>query len=516
MSRLGRTWSVTLTGLRGALVAVEADVAASLPAILIVGLPDAACRQAAERVRAAVTHSEYPRLECRVVVNLSPASLPKAGAGFDLAIALAILAARGDLPEGIRDDIVHLGELGLDGSVRPVPGVLPLVAGAVRAGHGTVMVPFANAGEAALVSGARVYAVRSLTEAVVIHRALVRGEDVPCWQGPADPAGQAGPVRDLADVAGQDEARFAIEVATAGGHHVFMAGPPGAGKTMLAECLPGLLPPLTGAESLEATTVHSVLGVLPDGSLIRRPPFVAPHHSASGPALIGGGGGPGLAGPRPGLVTLAHHGVLFLDEAPEFKRGVLQALRQPLESGQITVARARGSVTYPARFQLVLAANPCPCGGAGGTRRRCTCASRERRDYLARLAGPLLDRVDVQLAVEPVSRVALAGPPREGTALVAERVARARAVQAERLAATGWTLNAQVPGPRLRTGPFALPPGTTAECDRALDLGVLTLRGYDRVLRVAWSIADLAGRTVPGRDEVGLALTLRTRAGAAA
>lgn len=513
MSGLGRTCSATLTALDGAVVQIEADVARGLPRFVVSGMPDAACRQAAERVGAAVAHSGFEKLECKVVVNLSPASLPKAGAGFDLGIALAVLAAREVFPPEAIDEVVHIGELGLDGAIKPITGVLPLVLGAVSAGHTTVLVPPGNAEEAALVSGADVYAVETLADAVKFHlgRYTNTGDHAAVRVRAAEPKAAPPLVRDLGDIAGQEEARYALEVAAAGGHHLFLLGPPGAGKTLLAECLPGLLPPLTHEQALEATVVHSVLGRLDTGALVRRAPFVAPHHGASAPALIGGGG-TGPASVRPGLITLAHHGVLLLDEAPEFAPAVLQSLRQPLESGEIVVARARGSARFPARFQLVLAANPCPCGMAHGKGTQCMCTPKARRDYLGRLAGPLLDRIDVQLRVDPVTRAALAAPRGESTAVVAERVVQARAAQAERLAGTPWSLNSHVPGPRLRRHPLRLAKEATVDIERALDRGVLTLRGYDRVLRLAWTVSDLRGATSPGRDDIGMALGLRTRA----
>lgn len=514
MTGLGRTCAATLTGLEGSVVEVEADVAPGLPMFLIGGMPDAACRQAAERVKAAVVHSEFKKLDCRVVVNLSPASLPKVGAGFDLAIAMAVLAAQGIVAPDEVDRVVHLGELGLDGSLKPASGVLPLVLGAVAAGHSRVVVPHGNAAEAALVSGAVVHAVGSLSEVVALHLSARSGERSAPTPPPSPPT-MPRPIRDLADVAGQEEARLAVEIAAAGGHHMFMCGPPGAGKTLLAECVPGILPPLTESEAMEATVVHSVLAKLERGALVRRPPFVAPHHGASAPALIGGGG-VGGGSVRPGLISLAHRGILFLDEAPEFKTSVLQALRQPLESGEIVVARARGAARFPARFQLVLAANPCPCGNSYGKGAQCTCTPKARREYLGKLAGPLLDRIDVQLQVGRVTRAALAAPRGESTATVAARVTLARAAQAERLTDTPWRLNSHVPGPTLRSGRLRPGAAVTSDIDRALDRGALTLRGYDRVLRLAWSVADLAGHTSPTRDDVGLALGLRTRVGVAA
>lgn len=503
---LGRTRCVALDGLDAAVVDVEADIVSGLPAFAIGGLPDAACRQSSDRVKAAAANLGTSLAQRRITVNLSPAWLPKAGTVYDLGIALAVLAADDQVPQAPIEDVVHIGELGLDGTIRPVRGVLPLVLGAVRNGHRVVVVPEANAAEAALVSGVQVVPARSLAEVIGRYRRIAKKE--PLEEEPVRPAGVPAPERsrDLADIAGQPEARGALEVAAAGGHHLFLVGPPGAGKTMLAECLPGVLPPLDDAQALQVTAIHSILGALHDGALVRRPPFVAPHHDASPVAIIGGGSG----AVRPGLISKAHRGVLLLDEAPEFRRGVLQALRQPLESGEVTVARARQSVRYPARFMLVLAANPCPCGRAVGKAIACRCRPREKRDYLARLGGPLLDRVDLRVCVDAVRLGDLSAPPGESTAVVADRVAQARRLQAQRWAGQRWSLNGEVPGPQLRSKRWAPPRAATADLDYELETGALTLRGYDRVLRVAWTVADLRSADgPPTRDDIGQAILLR-------
>ncbi|MBO9569526.1 MAG: YifB family Mg chelatase-like AAA ATPase [Cellulomonas iranensis] len=500
---LGRTSAVALVGLAGHVVDVESHLAPSLPAFTLVGLPDASLAEARDRVRAAVTSSGLAWPNRRITVNLSPATLPKTGSSFDLAVAIATLAGAGLVDAASVAGWVHLGELGLDGRLRPVRGVLPAVAAAVAAGRPRVVVPRGNAAEAELVPGARVRAADSLAQVAAHHGADVEVPEVEAVPDVlAALADRDEP--DLVDVLGQQEARFGLEVAAAGHHHLLMVGPPGAGKTMLAARLPGLLPDLDEDDAVEVTAVHSVAGTFDPGrGLVRRPPYEDPHHTATPASIVGGGSGM----PRPGAASRAHRGVLFLDEAPEFTSAVLQTLRQPLEHGELVLHRSAGTARYPARFQLVLAANPCPCGHAVGKGLACTCRPEQRRRYFGKLSGPLLDRVDLQLEV-PAARSLDA--PGEATAVVARRVRAARAAQRARWAGTSWRCNGDVPGRELQAR-LGADRRLVADLDRAVDRGTLSLRGADRVLRVAWTVADLAGRDAPGRSDVAQALLLRTR-----
>ncbi|MDM4762897.1 YifB family Mg chelatase-like AAA ATPase [Galbitalea sp. SE-J8] len=505
---VGRTRSVAMLGLDGALVEIEADIAAGLPQFALIGLPDAALAQAKDRVRAAATNAGLPLSHHRITVGLSPASLPKHGSGFDLGIALAALAADDAVPAESLDRVVHIGELGLDGRVRPVAGVLPAVAAARRAGVGTVMVPAANAHEASLVPGVRVVGVASLREAAIWHGAQLDPEPVdPVLGAPSEERG--APEGDLAEIIGNDDAIDAMVVAAAGGHHVFLLGPPGAGKTMLASRLPTILPPLDGEAALEVASLRSLAGLPVGATLDDRPPFEQPHHTASAVSLIGGGSGV----IRPGAAARASRGVLFLDEAPEFAAVALDALRQPLESGTITIHRAKAVAQFPGAFQLVLAANPCPCGQWGAKDADCSCTPFARRRYLARLSGPLLDRVDIQLHITRVTAGQLALATERGgrldSATARERVIAARARAAERLHGTPWRINSEVPGVWFRSDSIRLPASATAPIDRALERGAITMRGYDRILRVAWTLADLDEASRPGIDHVGRALYFR-------
>lgn len=507
--RIAHTATAMLMGVDAHIVEVEAHLAEGLVGMAITGLADTAVHEARDRVRSAIVCAGFPWPQRRITVGLSPAWLPKFGSGLDLAIALAVLAADGRVDPVVLERTVIVGELRLDGRVGPVLGVLPIAIAAARWGYGRIIVPRANAAQASLVPGLEVIGVGSLGHAL---RRL--GIDCEVGDEGTDPQGAptgSGAPGDLADVRGQATSKFALEVAAAGGHHLALLGAPGVGKTLLAQCLPSILPPLDVEAALEVTAVRSVLDDRATG-LETQAPFAAPHHGASAAAVIGGG----RANPRVGLVTAAHRGVLFLDEAPEFATNVLDALRQPLESGTVAIARAGFSVVLPARFQLVLAANPCPCGQAFDRHGRCTCSPTQRRRYLGRLSGPLMDRIDVRVVVETPAphEIALStSAPAESSATVAARVAAARERQAQRYRGTPWRLNAEVPGPVIRRD-WPLPPAIARRFDGLLrDLERPSARGIDRMLRLAWTCADLAGRDAPEEQDLAIAMRLRDAGG---
>ncbi|UQX90009.1 YifB family Mg chelatase-like AAA ATPase [Jatrophihabitans telluris] len=500
---LASTRSVALTGVRGVVIEIEVDIAAGLPGLSFTGLPDVAVSESRDRVRSAVVNSGFGWPAQRITVALLPADVRKSGSGLDLALALAVLAAAGEVPRAAVAQTAWFGELGLDGRLRPVRGVLPAVLAARAAGVTRVVVPVSNAAEAGVVGGVAVAGAASLREIAL----ALRGEG-PALSAPSSRAVPSqAPLPDLVDVVGQPEARRALEIAAAGAHHLLMEGAPGAGKTMLASRLPGILPPLTEQEALEVTAIHSVAGALPaDVGLLRHPPLQAPHHTASMAALVGGGSGVA----RPGAATLAHRGVLVLDEAAEFAPSVLDSLRQPLESGRIVLHRSLGQVEYPARFQLVLATNPCPCGAVRAV--DCRCRPDTRRRYAQRLSGPLTDRIDLRIAMNPVSPASLLDEfeQRESSECVGRRVRGARAASSARWAPLGWSTNAEVPGSLLRERPWRPARRALASLDFALECGRLSARGFDRVLKLSWTLADLAGAATPTVDHVDEAVRLRT------
>ena len=499
---LAQTQSVALLGLDGHVVAVEVDIADGLPGYSLLGLPDAALSESRDRVRSAIVNCGEVWPNRKVTVSLSPAWLPKSGSSFDLAICISLLSAHETVPVEKIADIVFLGELSLDGRIRSVRGVLPALIAAFKAGVTTAVVPADNLKEAQLMQGMEIVPMHHLKQALRWLRTGERQQEQEFdlqWE-------QSDSRLDFADVAGQPAARLAAEIAAVGGHHIMLIGPPGAGKTMIAERIPTIMPPLSIEQALEVTAVHSIAGTLMQRSpLSLLAPIVSPHHTTTRVAMVGGGS----HAIKPGACSLAHYGVLFIDEAPECGPGVLDSLRQPLESGTITIARSIGNVTFPAQFLLVLAANPCPCGKFTGRGRNCTCTSQQVRRYLGKLSGPLMDRIDLRVQVEPVGRVDMAKTQLgESSAVIRDRVIAARAVAAQRFANMGWSLNSQIPARALRT---EFQPERVAMnfLHDELDREHITARGLHKIIRTAWSFADLKGNTLPTMEDVMAAHTLR-------
>ncbi len=502
---VSRIQGSVVVGIDASLVEVEVDVSPGLPSFTIVGLPETSVRESRERVKSAIANSGYAFPDDRITVNLAPAHVKKTGTGFDLPIALGILCANRTISDGMRSQYLILGELSLDGRIKPVTGALCMAIAAREAGIQGVVVPSLNRREASVVEGISVFAVKTLSEALE----FIKG-DLNLTPEPSEPAepGESDLEEgvDFAEVLGQEHAKRALEVAAAGGHNLIMVGPPGSGKTMLARRLPTLLPPLSFEEAIETTRIYSVVGMLEkDQHLMTRRPFRAPHHTISDAGLIGGG-----HVPRPGEVSLAHHGVLFLDEFPEYKKHVLEALRQPLEDQEVTLSRAASVLTYPAAFMLVAAMNPCPCGYYGDPKHECRCTDSQILKYRSRISGPLMDRIDIHVEVPAVPhREIRRGNTGEPSASIRKRVSEARKIQRERFAKTRTSCNARMVSRQIKKH-CPLDPPSLNLLESAMDRLGLSARAYNRILKIARTLADLAGKEAIEADQIAEAIQYRS------